>query len=496
MTFAEVREDPPITRRVILTTLGLGLILAFPALILIKSGGILAILVLAAVALVILVLSVRYPGFALWGLAVMTAANVDNNFTQTFHMPLTTELVVAGTALILFLRWAIYRKGFMFSGRAAFFFTCYWFSMLISSCFARDVPTALDTTFANLKIFILVFLIVAFIDGCAALRVYVGSILSVMVPICVIGTLLYMTNHIDMRFGGFVNIRPQNGRFTGPLPDPNFFGALLASLMPQVAGWALFSQANRTRVLSAVTAVILGIGMYYSGSRGALIAAAVAMAPLLLMVGARARVLLIVATACGAIIASVALRDTIDEQFRFLGQEERSASTDDLSVVGRLASWAVAKQLFLEHPIFGAGPGNLKSSYQDTALNLGLFFRGEGRSTHSFYFEAAAEEGIVGLTFQLACIVAAFLGLRTASRLYTLADRSDDAMTIKLFTLGLLAYLVAMVFLHSAYPQVVFTYIVIGISAPAIARRDISIRARAWKPSRSPGSVIPSQPRR
>lgn len=496
MTFAEVREDPPLTRRVVLTTLGIGLVLAFPALILIKAGGILAMLVLAAVALVILVLAVRYPGFALWGLAVVTAANVANNFTQNFHLPSITEPLVAGTSLILFLRWAIYRKGFMFSGRAGFFFTCYWFSMLISSCFARDVPTALDATVSNLKMFILVFLIVAFIDGCAALRVYVLSILSIMVPICLIGIVLYMTNHIEMRFGGFVNIRPQNGRFTGPLPDPNFFGALLASLMPQVAGWALFSKATRTRILSATAALIIGVGMYYSGSRGALIATSVAVLPILLMVSARTRILLAVAITCGAIIASITLRDTIDQQFRFLGQEEQSASTDDLSVAGRLASWAVAKQLFLEHPIFGAGPGNLKSSYQDTALNLGLFFRGEGRSTHSFYFEAAAEEGIVGLTLQLSCIAAALLGLRRATRIYTLADRSEDAMTVTLFTLGLLAYLVAMVFLHAAYPQVVFTYIAIGISAPAIARRDISIRARTWKPSRSPGSVIPSQSRR
>jgi len=167
----------------------------------------------------------------------------------------------------------------------------------------------------------------------------------------------------------------------------------------------------------------------------------------------------------GLIAVVVVDPETFSHFETIIGFASSGGEVADKSTEGRLASWAVAISLFKENPFFGVGVGNFSLYYQDRALELGLIFRGEGRSTHSLYLEFLAEQGIVGLTFFMFILGVAAWSIISGARL---ARRANDELTSRMllaFGAGMAGYMFAMTFLQDSFPRALWFVIALALEA-------------------------------
>ncbi len=92
--------------------------------------------------------------------------------------------------------------------------------------------------------------------------------------------------------------------------------------------------------------------------------------------------------------------------------------TSEATADRRLVLWGIATQIFLDNPIFGAGPGNfvwVSGMYQavdETGVALGM------NVTHSLYFELIAEMGSIGIVVWLTLIFYNYRDLRWVGGLW------------------------------------------------------------------------------
>lgn len=97
--------------------------------------------------------------------------------------------------------------------------------------------------------------------------------------------------------------------------------------------------------------------------------------------------------------------------------------TSEATADRRLVLWGIATQIFLDNPIFGAGPGNfvwVSGMYQavdEQGVALGM------NVTHSLYFELIAEMGTLGIIVWLTLIVCNYRDLRWVGALHAREQR-------------------------------------------------------------------------
>ncbi len=428
-------------------------------------------------------LSVLRHELALVGLTTMVAAQVSQNLSSAFGLPSTADLVVPGAVLILGLRYLVLRRAPFISGRALLALGSLLLWAGISILYARDWSTSQGTVVGMAKDLVLVFVIMAFIDSPRMLRLFLGTLIATFAAICLAGLGAYLWG-LETDFAGFVGFAFVERRFIGPYPDANFFASFLVLVIPVCVARLLAKAPIWNRLLALLALVLLFGGLILTASRGGLLAVLLALPILLVFLGTRARFRALVIGISGAVLAAFALSDQLSQRFAFLVSPSVAAPTTDVSVEGRLASWEVALQLFRDHPLLGVGAGNFNVYYQDTALNLGLIFRGEGRSAHSLYLEALAEQGLVGLGLLLLVVVGAVFALfRLAARLAALGA-STQAMDLRGFAVGLVAMLLARVFLHDDFSVLLWLAVGIGLAASRI-HSDLGNGQAAFSPSTS-----------
>ena len=91
----------------------------------------------------------------------------------------------------------------------------------------------------------------------------------------------------------------------------------------------------------------------------------------------------------------------------------------------------------------------------------------ENREAHTFYFELLAEQGIIGFMVFMFMLVFLFRGTFRAKALLRELRRDDLAARVTALQFGLTGFLVASLFLHSAYPR--YMYLLIGMVAACSA---------------------------
>ncbi|MGL4239265.1 O-antigen ligase family protein [Tabrizicola sp.] len=420
-------------------------------------------------------LSIKHPALPLSALTIMVAAGLSENLTDRFGLPSVTEPAAAGAALVLGLRYVLLRERPLLSGRAVVAFGSLLLWSALSILHARDWPVAADTSFGLAKDLILVFLLLAFIDSPRMLRVCLTTLILTFAVIAALGLYRYVTGSPN-DFFGFVGFRFAEWRFAGPNPDANFFASFLVFLIPVCLGRMLTGGPRSNVLFALVGLVLLTVALFLTGSRGGLLAMVLSLPVFLLFLSNRARLWTIgLAIGCAAVIALL-LSDQILARFEVLFDPSLASLTADRAVEGRLASWEVARQLFYDNPLLGVGMGNYNGYFQDTALDLGLVFRGEGRSAHSLYLETLAELGLVGLALLLVVLTLALITpFRAAARLAA-SGAGAEAMELRGFVIGLLAMLLARIFLHDAHPTLLWLAVAIGLAADRIFQPSLSPR--------------------
>lgn len=212
----------------------------------------------------------------------------------------------------------------------------------------------------------------------------------------------YVLNN-STEFLGLSQVNPPDvgstsSRHLGPIGDPNFWGRVLLMYMPFAIALTLAARRRASRLGWAGASAALLVGIFLSQSRGAFLAAAVALLVFLLLAGWHyARwlalaplliALLFVVPATGQRLSTLAdLRDA-------------SSGGGDLSLVLRLASQEAGLRMFADRPLLGVGAGNYTELTPQYERGLSFATVGElGRplAPHNAYLEFAAEGGLVGV---------------------------------------------------------------------------------------------------
>lgn len=429
---------------------------------------------LAAGATLLAMVVARWPLIGLVCLVAMLVSNLSSLLIAEFGLPSIAKLALPGLVTLLALRYLLRGETpyvpWTFASLAGLFLAV----KLIAGAEALHWEVSLDVTEGYVKDVAVVLVALAFLLHRGAFEAMTVTAPVTLALIAALGLARYLGVELPQEAHGFAQIHPGNGRFSGPIGDPNFFGALLAFATP-LAIFQSYNARGAARLVGwGLVLVLLLFGLAATQSRGGMLALLVGCALLTLSMSRPQ----IVVTALMGVLAVVAVSATLSEaqmdRIRGVADLAVQGGTIDRATEGRLASWRVAWETFLEHPLLGIGPGNFNLYYQDLALELGLIFRGEGRSAHSLYLEQLAEVGVIGLAVFLLMIFVGALSTIRAVRIAQDAGARHYARHYAAFGAAMASYLAAMVFLHDSYPR--FLLLMIGLSVElgryAVVRHD------------------------
>lgn len=218
------------------------------------------------------------------------------------------------------------------------------------------------------------------------------------------------------------------------------------------------------KMLAAVGLVSLVAGIILSGSRGGLLALAVAGAFILFKFATIRPSVRIAGLAVILIVAaSFASDDYLDRMRTMLNPSSDYNSTEDY---GRLQIWGRGMDYFAAYPITGVGANNFQ--FADGVLQESLLGNADGASwfsPHNTYLQVLTELGLPGFLLFMTLVIACWKGVRR------LAKEDPDAAQRSLgqaLTALLAAMLVGTFFLSHAYNPLVYAPLALGAAAARI----------------------------
>jgi O-antigen ligase len=204
----------------------------------------------------------------------------------------------------------------------------------------------------------------------------------------------------------------------------------LASVVTQallVAVAVVIAGRGPGRALAAVAVVGLALPLAASLSRGAWIAAVVAILAMVLVANFRAGLMLLLASVIVMALLLTLSKETSTSVAQRFASIASAVSSPDQSVRDRYSLWQVAGDIWHDHPVTGVGLRHFplfRDTYAPMSLSSGGdvldatqgFRRVELLSPHNFYLLVLSELGIVGaMAFAIYFIAFAVAGIRRAA---------------------------------------------------------------------------------
>jgi O-antigen ligase len=142
----------------------------------------------------------------------------------------------------------------------------------------------------------------------------------------------------------------------------------------------------------------------------------------------------------------------------------------ETSIQGRLDEMRAAARMFRDNPWVGLGYGGFESRFQEVTVREDLELRHADRSSHSYYLEVGAEQGLVGLAC-LSVLVALAVWVTLAGHRAALGSGDRRLAQAMLgFGLGGLVVLVGSVFLHDAHPHYFWLVVALVFAGGRVVR--------------------------
>lgn len=242
----------------------------------------------------------------------------------------------------------------------------------------------------------------------------------------------------------------------GSTYDPNDIAMVLSLVFPLTV--FLFSRSRlKGKLLWGALLIGLVLGILSTGSRGGVLALAVACLLLLFTVGKALKTwhkVLVVALVVGFFISPAAT--TVKERWQtvFSGDDYNLENPEE-GGVGRLSLWISGAQLIAKNPLTGVGVSN-------TSNAMGVEYH-RWRAMHSAYFQVGLELGLPGLVVFLLLLRTIWRNCSQALRLF---GRDPGQPSLALLAgctrIALVAYMVAVLFLSQAYSLMVIILLLIS----------------------------------
>jgi hypothetical protein len=426
-------------------------------------------------------------------------------------------VVLVGMSLLLavpLLHHLLVRKRRLIFDRGFVLMLAFLAALLMSSLFARDEQVAASRIADYLaEGLVLYFLLTNVVRDFSALRWATWSL--ILAASLMGGLTVYQraTHTEDELYGGMAqmgadvslsqdaqehSLRPGSAlargsqiegqlRAAGPIGEPNRYAQILLVVLP--LGVLVF-RTERSRILRTLgliaTVLILG-GLLLTFSRGALLAGVALFAMMAYLRFLRPRQVLLSVLGTGVLVATftpgvigrmASLRDLKSLVF----QTEYTQRAPDSSALHRYTLDVATWHVFLDHPVFGVGPGHFSEFYAIPYANrVGLIETTKKYLGHNLYLETLAETGLNGLVCLLAILLVIMRDLWNGRRRW-LQTHPQNACWATAFFLCLCAYAISAVFAHLSYQR--YFWVLVALSSAA-ARIVYSMNENEDGPSES-----------
>jgi O-antigen ligase len=287
----------------------------------------------------------------------------------------------------------------------------------------------------------------------------IGAVLSV--------TIGFLNSGLNVVDDGIERATATDGRLQGGAGDPNF---LAAGLIPAtVAAGALMGtvRGHGWRLLLAAAIAIMAVGLVATQSRGALVAAGVAVvAGLVAFKRQRAYFVAIVTivVSCGVLWFMA-----------YPTAWTRVTSFDD-GGAGREDLWRVADRMAQDHPVIGVGLYNFRARSADYVREPGSLesvrlIAERPHVAHNTYLELLAETGLVGFILYMSVIGACLAALRRAARHFDVLRERSLALMARAVLVAAIAMLAAGVFISYASDTRLWVLLALGPAMLGVSTR-------------------------
>lgn len=259
------------------------------------------------------------------------------------------------------------------------------------------------------------------------------------------------------------------GRLSGGIGDPNELAAILVPAVAIAAFLIPTTRAPLMRWLLLSLVLVISLALFFTQSRGGLLALAVVMVVTPILAGPvrlRALLVIIAIAALGiGYFALIAPPQAIQHVTRFsVG-----------SGTGREDLWKVSIQMFDDHPLAGVGTGNFqviepKYALHDINLSRPDLVVDTPKVAHNTYLHVMTELGIIGITAFGAMLIGSLLVAVRA--IHSFARRGELRLEIiaRGVLIGTLGMLAAFVFITAQYEKQLWLLLGVCVALSTLAR--------------------------
>jgi putative inorganic carbon (HCO3(-)) transporter len=418
--------------------------------------------------------------------------------------------IVYGLILLLILsmgtRWIVYTdeipQGWL---RPTFLVLFYCLVGLASVIYAENPDFAMPVAVETIKSGVIALIIAVILKTEKTFRLAVWILLGVGILLGTLSVYQFATGTYYNDYGGFAlaalqNISGQTNdyRLGGPVGDPNYYAQMMLVLVPLALDRVWNEKQKALRIFAAWALGVCSLTVLLTYSRGGFLSMMAVLIAMIFMFHRRQLRYLLAVLIVGALLVNflpARFSDRLGTLTELLPGSSSTSGTTDISFRGRTSEMLVALQMFADHPILGVGLGNYPLLYQKYSQRLGIDTRSEVRQAHSLYLEIAAETGLLGLFSFMLLLWVIFRSLWSAQR--SLAQRGLTFVSniVAAYTFGFMGYLIAAIFIHSAYPRNFWVLAGIALSIPRMAKIEIesfeALKRRLFRSQRS--LTVPEQ---
>ncbi|HEV2494763.1 MAG TPA: O-antigen ligase family protein [Terriglobia bacterium] len=465
--------------------------------------GLGALLVLGCLALMfrwpelgtLVVLFAIYSNIAV--LAMRSHAAIEATAGSAEQNPRIT-MVLALLSLLLcvpLVHYFVIRKERLLFDRGFILMLVFFGALLASSLFAKDQRTVtseiLDFLLEGLVIYLLLTNVVR---DSSTLRRAIWTLLlagSLMGGLSILQKVTHTENNIYgglAQVGAEINLSPSGRevigklRVAGPIGETNRYAQILLVLLPLAVLRFRLGKSRLSKAAALTAAGLIFGGLLLTYSRAILLTGVLLFAAMAWMRFLRPRHFVISALGVALFVAVfepdiVTRMASLARLKGLFGHTYTAYQAPDSSSMRRYVENAAAWHTFLDHPVFGVGPGQFAEYYSQAYGNrVGLIEQTKKYRGHNLYLETLAETGLIGFASFLAILFVIMHGLwKQRSRLKITHPQLADTATG--FFLCLAAYGTTAIFTHLSYQRYFWLLLALASSTIRIIDSEATVVA-------------------
>ncbi len=315
------------------------------------------------------------------------------------------------------------------------------------------------------------------------LRQVTWALLAAGLFLGTISVVQYLTKTFDNNYWGFGQApvmhlvgSSSGNRISGPFGSPNVYAQIILTLVP-LALDRFWNESKRwIRILAGYIFVVTSLTVVFTFSRSGFVALAAVFGLMILYY--RPQLTSILAMLVVAIILVQFIPSQYVERIETLSLLRPDSDynpKNEVSFRGRASEFLVGWMMFRDQPILGVGLKNYPVHYQDYSRRVGMDPRTEERSPHNLYIEVLAEQGLMGFFMFMLILWVVFRSVLEARHIFAEFEMHTNEGIVTAFGIGLVGFLMAAFFIHSAYPRFMWLLFGIALALPRVAQNELAL---------------------